>query len=134
MLIINNKYHSVCQLSTSVTRRILRSNMSIHLSMISWGILENGLNLGEWLLSKNRDRLYFGLGIHFPLEVPGSKNLLYSNLDYSVASDGAPVMKIVSCFSTFQGSAWPCDCMNDYSLCFASLFISGIIFFDSTLH
>ena len=48
--------------------------------------------LQQWLLSKNRDRLSSGLGIQFAPGVPKSQNLLDSNQDYSMASDGAHVI------------------------------------------
>ena len=56
------------------------------------------LFLGEFystqeLLSKNRDLLSFGFGVHLVYEFPG--------LDYSVVSDGAPLTEIVSCLSKF---------------------------------
>ena len=49
-----------------------------------------------------RDRLSFGLRIHFASGLPRSQNLLNLNLDYSVDSDGAIVIEVV-CLSTFQG-------------------------------
>ena len=67
--------------------------------------------------------------------VPRSQNILYSNLDYSVVSDGAPVIEIVSCLLSFPRvslTVWAQapSCMNKYS-CFPSLLISGL--FNSTL-
>ena len=56
----------------------------------------------EWLPSKNQGQVSFGNGMHLALGVPRSQNLLESNLDYLVASDEAPVTKVVSCLSTFQ--------------------------------
>ena len=59
--------------------------------------------LQQWLLLQNQDRLSFDLVMYFAPGAPRSQNLLDSNLDYSVASDGAPVIEVVSSFSTFHG-------------------------------
>ena len=106
MWIIINQYRSKCLLSTSITCLSLGLNASIHLSMI---FAEFYSTLQQWLLLKNQDPLSFSLGIHF---LPGVPNIWRVGLDVWAL---AP------------------SCMNMYSLCFASLFISEIIFFNSAL-
>ena len=96
-----------------------------------WFFAEFYSTLQQWLPSKNRDRLSFSLDIHFAPVVPRSQNLLDSNLDYLVANDGVPLMEVVSFLSNLKGELG-CVSMNKYSLCFASLLISGIIFFTIT--
>ena len=105
MWIISNRYRSICRLSTSITRRSLGLNMSIHLSMISCGILFRSLAMASFKESRLailRSRHNFAPG------VLRSQNLLDSNLDNLVANDEAPLIEVVSCLSTFQG--WACLC------------------------
>ena len=52
MWIINNKYRSVCRPSTSITRRSLGLNVSIHLSMISCEILFRSLTMTSFKESR----------------------------------------------------------------------------------
>ena len=68
-----------------------------------WFLAEFYSTLQQWYLLKNQDRLSFSLGIHFVPGVPTSQNLLDSNLECSLASDGAPVIEVLSSLSTFQG-------------------------------
>ena len=57
--------------------------------------------LPQWLFSKNRDRLSYGLNIHFAPIAPGSQNLLDLILDNSKVSGEAPVIDVASRCSTF---------------------------------
>lgn len=101
-----------------------------------WFFSEFYSTLQLWLLSKIRERLSFSFGIHFTPGVLRSQNLLDSNLDYSVTSDGAPEIE-VSFFNISRVilAVWALarSCTNNYSLCFTSLFISEIIFSISIL-
>ena len=132
MRIINNQYRSICRPSTSVTRRALGLNASIRLS-ISCGILFHSSTMASFEESRS---VILRPRYTCCSRVPGLQNLLDSNLDYSVANDGAPVIKVVFlCVNISRVSlALAPSCMNKYPLCFASLFISGIfIFFNNTL-
>ena len=57
--------------------------------------------LPQWLFSKNRDRLSYGLDINFAPIAPGSQDLLDLILDNSKVSDEAPVIDVVSRCSIF---------------------------------
>ena len=84
MLIINNQYRSTCRPSTSITRRSLGLTASIHLSMISCGILFHSSSMASF---KESTSVIFPIQHHFPNRHQLSF-LLDSSLDYSVTSDG----------------------------------------------
>ena len=93
-------YYSICQSSTSLIHRNLGLDVSIYLSITLWKILFRSLTVASFKESRS---VIFVLGIHFAPGVFRSKYPLGSNMDYLVASDGAPIIKVVSCFSTFEG-------------------------------
>ena len=130
--VINNKYRSICQPSTSITHRSLGLNALLHLSMIFCGILSNSSIMAS--LKQSRSVVLRSL-YAFCSKSPKPQNLLGWNLDYLVASDGALVIwgSFFLSFNISSFAVWALaqSCMN--KLCFARLFISEIIFFKSAL-
>ena len=89
--------------------RLKYINTFINVFLHNFISLFNNVNL--MIISRNRDQLFYALGIHFAQRVPKSENLLDSNLDYWVASDGTLVIW-GSCFLSFNISRvslaiWP---------------------------
>ena len=135
MWIINNQYCSICWPYTSITRWILGLHTSIYLSIISWKILFHSSTMSSFkklTLVILQPRYTFCSRI---LQIPKStrfKSGLF-NGQWSGSSSW-------SCFLSFNISrvslvVWALapSCMNKYSLCFISLFFSGIMFLNSTL-
>ena len=99
-----SKSYQILQMHVQIYRDIIRYNCvilnaSIRLSII---FLEFYFTIQQWPLSKNRDQLFFGLGIDFHPGVPRSQNLLDLNLDYLMGHDGAHAIKIVFVFQHFK--------------------------------
>ena len=112
----------MCHTSTSITRRSLGLNAWIHLSMISFRILFHSSTMDS--LKKSRSVILL------------SRYTFCSS--HSQILFGGQWWSNRSCYLSFKISrvilaALALSCMNKYSLCFFSLFISGIIIFYSTI-
>ena len=93
IVIINSHYRSICQPSTSITCWSLGLIVSIYfISDFFWNFIPL-FNNGFF----QQDELPFDLCINFAPGIPRYQNLLDSNMDYLVASDGALVIEVVSC-------------------------------------
>ena len=124
--------------SMSITRRSLVLNSSIHLSMISRGILFHSS-----IMASFKESIWLILHPCYTfcskiLRVLRSPNLLDSNLEIIFGDQwwGSRNLGLLSFnISRVSLTVWVLAsfCMNKYSLCFASLFNSGIIFFNSKL-
>ena len=133
--IINNQYRSMCRLSTWITHRSLVLNAPIHFSMISWGVLFHSSTMACFKELRSvilRPRYTF-----CSKSPPSPQNLLDSNLDYSVSRWDSSNRNRFFSFNISRANLTVWDlapfCMNKYLLCFTSVFILGIIFFNSTL-
>ena len=135
MWIINDQYCCICRHSTSITRGSLGLNASIHLSMISYGILFYSSTMASLKELKSvilRPKYKFcSRSSQIPKSTEFKSGLLGGQ---SWGSNNR------SCFLSFKISrvsltvwALALSFMDKYSLCFASLPSWGIIFFNSTL-
>ena len=135
MLIIDNQYHSICRLSTSITRRSLCLNYSMHLSKISCGVFHSvtvASFKGSRLVFLQPWSTFCSISPQ-TLKSTGFKSDLFCDQGWGSSKQSFSLSFNISKVSlAIWGQAL--SCMNKNLLSFACLFFSVIIFLNSTLH